>query len=303
MKILELYQDYHIPHFTEGHKHCRPGWVNVECPFCTGAHSGYHLGYNLAYDYFHCWRCGGKFPDQALVKILHLNHNQIDSVIKEYGGISKKPKTDKEETVALKPFKYPSGELELKPAHIKYLERRHFDPDYLEHVWGLTGTGPVAYLDGIKYDRRILAPIEWEGRIVSFQTRNLKDGDDNPYKYLACPQAREQIEHQTILYGHPLKWKRRGIGVEGITDVWRFGEQSFGVFGTSVKNEQIRWMSKLFEEIILVFDPEPAAQDTAKQIVSELKFRGVKAWIENIETDPGEMSQDDADHLVKQIMK
>jgi len=37
--------------------------------------------------------------------------------------------------------------------------------------------------------------------------------------------------------------------------------------------------------------------------VSELKFRGVKAWIENIETDPGAMSQDDADHLVKQIMK
>lgn len=302
MRILELYQDYHVSYVTEGDKHCRPGWVNVECPFCTG-NPGVHLGYHLELNYFHCWRCGGKFPEQALVKLLHVNHNQVLLIIKEYGGISKKPKTDKEAKVGLKPFKYPSGELELKPAHKKYLEGRGFDPDYLEHTWGLTGTGPLAFLDGTKYARRILAPIEWDENVVSFQTRNLKDGPDNKYKYLACPQARERIEHQTILYGHPLKWKSRGICIEGITDVWRLGELSFGTFGTSVKNEQIRWMSKLFQEIAIVFDPEPTAQEIAKQLVSELEFRGVKAWRVDIDTDPGAMSPDDARHLVKTIMK
>ena len=56
MDIERIYRDYNIPHATEGHKHCREGWVNTACPFCSG-NEGLHLGYNNADDYYFCWRC------------------------------------------------------------------------------------------------------------------------------------------------------------------------------------------------------------------------------------------------------
>ena len=59
MNIIQLFEDYKIPYFTEGYKYCRPGWVNIDCPFCIGS-PGPHLGYNLSGNYFNCWRCGGK---------------------------------------------------------------------------------------------------------------------------------------------------------------------------------------------------------------------------------------------------
>lgn len=46
MDIVRLYHDYGVDHRTEGHKHCRPGWVNTECPFCEG-NKGFHLGWNI----------------------------------------------------------------------------------------------------------------------------------------------------------------------------------------------------------------------------------------------------------------
>ena len=57
MKLIQLYQDYNVPFQTEGHKHCRDGWVNTECPFCTG-NPGLHLGATLDGKIFTCWRDG-----------------------------------------------------------------------------------------------------------------------------------------------------------------------------------------------------------------------------------------------------
>jgi hypothetical protein len=51
MDIIGLYRDFGIEHRTEGHKHCRPGWVNTECPFCTG-NAGLHLGWHIEEEYY-----------------------------------------------------------------------------------------------------------------------------------------------------------------------------------------------------------------------------------------------------------
>ena len=39
-------ETYGIKHARRG-KHARPGWVQIECPLCTG-HSGMHGGFNLS---------------------------------------------------------------------------------------------------------------------------------------------------------------------------------------------------------------------------------------------------------------
>ena len=299
MRILELYADFHVDHATEGEKHCRPGWVNVPCPFCTG-NPGYHLGFNMETNHFHCWRCGGKFPDKVISKLLNIPPKEARELIKKYGGSSRRSRKEAKAKINLTPYKYPTGEIKLKSNHKKYLLGRGFDPELLEAVWGVSGTGPVAYLDGINYSHRILAPIFWEGREVSFQTRHMKSTPE--FKYMACPMAREIIHHQRILYGKPLEWGRRGVCVEGITDVWRMGVRSFAVFGIDYTPYQVRRIKQYFDDVIILFDPDPQARKQAEKLRDELEYFKVKVHIEDIQQDPGSMSQEDADHLMKQLL-
>lgn len=305
MKILELYRDYSVTHATEGHKHCRPGWVQTVCPFCTG-NPGMHLGYNIDGNYYYCWRCGPHFIDQTLIKILRVDQDQAKKIIKDYGGIRSTNATASGPALKIrkKAFKYPSGLTELTARHKQYLEKRNFDPEYLESLWELQGTGPIATLKGdnnkiIDYKHRILAPIYWDGEIVSFQARDITD--NHPLKYMACPKSRELIHHKHILYGKQSEWKETGICVEGITDVWRFGTSAFATLGIEFTPKQLRKIAT-FKRVAVVFDGgESQAIKKANDMVGELKFRGVDAFRVDIVGDPGAMDQKEADYLVKQL--
>jgi len=299
MRILDLYNDHRIQYVTEGHKHCREGWVNIACPFCNG-NPGYHLGYSLDDNYYHCWRCGGKFKDQVLVEILGISQGEAKRLIQQYGGSTFQKVKEKKAKINLTPFTYPTGDIHLAKPHKRYLESRGFDSDWLVKEWDLKGTGPLAFLDGSNYSRRILAPIYWEGKEVSFQCRAILPGAEP--KYMACPMAREIIHHQHILYGDPLYWGKRGVCVEGITDVWRMGKKSFGVFGIDYTPYQVKQIARNFEEVVVLFDPEIQAQKQAKKLIAELVLRGVKAWSEVLESDPGDLSQKEADYLMKQLI-
>jgi len=188
----------------------------------------------------------------------------------------------------------------MRPGHRKYLIRRKFDPDKLEREWGLLGTGPVSRLDRINYSRRILIPIHWDGKLVSFQTRDITGRSE--LKYLACSLEREKIPHKTILYGKQEAWNDTGICVEGVTDVWRLGPAAFAVFGIEYKPQQVRLIAKTFHRVAVVFDDDPQAVVQADKLVAELRFRGVDAWRVDIVGDPGDMDQDDADYLVREIV-
>ena len=88
MDIIKFYEDYGISYLLEGHKHCRPGWVNTECPFCTG-NPGVHLGFSLTENYFHCWRCGGKNTVETIQKLVGCSKDEARRIFKEYGGRKK----------------------------------------------------------------------------------------------------------------------------------------------------------------------------------------------------------------------
>lgn len=302
MDIVQLYQDYSIIFATEGHKHCRPGWVNTECPFCTG-NPGLHLGYKISENRFVCWRCGGHSIDFTVSKLLNISLNEAKEIVSNYGGITiVKEKALKIRKLA---FKFPSNIGDLSPAHMRYLERRGFDPIKLEREWGLFGTGPISNLEVnkkiISYKHRIIIPFEWDDQIVSFDSRDITGKTD--VRYLACPIERELIEHKKILYGKQKKWKETGICVEGPTDVWRFGEFSFAVSGIKYTPWQLRTIARRFKRVFVCFDDDPQAIEQANKLVAELKFRGVNSFKVNIEGDPGSMSQSEANYLVKQLIK
>jgi DNA primase len=199
-------------------------------------------------------------------------------------------------------FYLPSGLAQLQTNHRKYLRGRGFDPDILEHDWGLLGSGPISLLDKIDYRFRIIIPFVWDGVTVSFDSRDITEKHTS--KYMACPKNRELIPHKSILYGKQEHWSDVGICVEGPTDVWRFGTSAFATSGIKYTPSQVRVMAKLFKKIWICFDAnESQAHESAKSLRGDLRFRGVDAQLADFGTDdPGSMSQEDADKFVKSLL-
>jgi hypothetical protein len=299
MDVIQLYNDYGIPYQTEGHKHCRPGWVNTECPFCIG-NPGLHLGATLDGKVFYCWRCGIHFPDESISKLLKINLQEARKLIYEYAGISFVPTKPITRKIRAKAFKLPSNTDTLTASHEQYLIKRKFNPSVLKEEWNLSSTGPVSLLDSIDYGHRIIIPIYWEDKQVTFQTRDVTNR--HPLKYMACPKDRELIHHKHILYRHPNEKRDVGICVEGVTDVWRLGRIAFATFGIEYTRQQLRLIASLFKTVFVCFDDESQAQIQAKELVYDLRFRGVKAHQITIVGDPGNLPQKEADRLVQNLI-
>ncbi len=299
MSIIRLFDEHGLQYATEGHKHCRPGWANMPCPFCTG-NPGMHLGVEISTGRFVCWRCGGKSGPVAISKLLHVTQDQAKALLRKYRGRARTT-TNQNHKIKFKPHRFPSNTTSMTERHMRYLEKRGFEPGKLIDEWALMGTGPISKLDGIDYKFRIVAPILWDHKQVSFQARDITGKSE--LKYKACPMHRETIHHKHILYGRQEYWTETGICVEGITDAWRFGPQSFGTLGIKYTMQQVLIMVKTFKRVFVVFDDDPQAVRQSKKLCAQLRGAGVDAVHIDIKGDPGGMSQDDADHFVNQLLR
>lgn len=300
MDIETLLRDYSIPYMAEGHKHCREGWVNIPCPFCAG-NPGFHLGIHKEGNGVHCWRCGGHSLTKVLSRVLNMPEGAVYAVLTKYKVVRHR-KRIADAKVSILPLKLPSPNQALTKQYKGYLSRRGFDPDKLECEWGLSQTGPVSFLDEISYSHRILIPINWDGEMVSFQGRDITDKSN--LKYLACPKRREKIHHKDILYGDQERWEDEEalIVVEGVTDVWRLGKCAVATFGIEFKMEQVLKLKDACDKFFVLFDDESQAQSQARILSTKLRALGKSVFVETIEGDPGGMKQDDADHLVRQLL-
>jgi DNA primase len=214
--------------------------------------------------------------------------------------------SDTQIKIRRKAFKLPPDCSKLHTRHKKYLKNRGFDPDDIEVQWQLQATGPLSKLDNADYRHRIIAPIIWEGQVVSFQARDITGKSD--VKYKACPKDREEIHHQHILYCHQeVDWSLPIIVVEGITDVWRLGQQAVGVFGIDFLPQQVRSICQKKKEandnrVIIIFDDDPQAIKQGEKLMAELNFRGMECQQKIIEGDPGDMGQKEANELIRHII-
>lgn len=296
MDIIRLYRDFNVNHRTGGHKHCRPGWVNVECPFCEG-NPGYHLGWNINEEYYFCWRCGWHAPVKTIAELTGLKENEVTEILPQYGInrtiLHQKIKTKRE-------FEIPSGLSYLKTQQKKYLRERMFDPNLIEEKYQIRATSPTSKLGMYYYRFRIFIPYFWNGEMVSFDSRDVTG--KQPNKYYACPDEYELMGRKQILYGIQENWNPEiGICVEGPTDVWRLGDMTFATSGIQYTHNQVKLMSSIFKRIAVVYDDEIQAQSQAKKLVAELRFRGVDAWNVSIKGDPGSLTDKQAKELITYI--
>lgn len=296
--IQEILNEWSIPYEVQ-----QSGWLNIRCPFCGD--TGLHLGCAPDSAAFHCWRCGNHPTVETLTKVLGVSENETWDIIRKHNlfGKTQSRKIIEKVRVQINPFKFPRGTGPLRKTHSRYLEERNFDPKRIIREWDIQGTGPMALLDGINYQFRIVIPISWKGEIVSFQARDITGNSD--LRYIACPMEREIITHKHIIYGNQEHWSksRTGIICEGVTDVWRLGYDACCTFGMEFTMEQVMAIGKNFDRIFILFDNERLAQRQARKLAIKLRMLGKEVYLETIEgSDPGGMEQKEADYLVSQLM-
>lgn len=293
--ITSFYKTYSIAFKTTGSKHCRPGWVQIPCPFCPG-NTGWHLGYNQKGGYYHCWRCGGHSEAETIKTILGLTWGAAIELTKALQTGKASLSQHYEEIKKAGKCVLPYGCKPLGHAHKKYLKSRNYKPNQLQKIWGLLGTGPFG-----DYNFRIIAPIYVNGILVSYQGRDISGKSE--IKYKACKQEDEVIDHKHCLYGiDNVPNKNVVVVTEGIADVWRLGPGAVATFGIKFKPAQIIELKK-FKRVIALFDSDPQAIEEADKLSEALASFNVE--VENIEMadgDPGELSQKEADALMNELM-
>jgi hypothetical protein len=263
---------------------------------------------------FTCFRCGFHPGVETLSILCRINHNQAADIWRSIrsatGASTLRAARDREaqRKITVSRYRRPSDVGPMRANHRRYLENRGFDPDLIERTWGVLGTGPASYLDDgagkdVDYRSRLFVPVRWGGEEVSFQARDVTGRSE--LRYVSCPVAREVVHHKNVLYGIQERWGRTGIIVEGVTDCWRLGPLSCATFGISTKPEQVVEVARHFSRVAIVFDPEPQARARARRLAATLRLRlGTEPVVVDIGSgDPGSMSQADADHLVKELIR
>ena len=261
MNFHELFQDLGVPLAPDGHHHSRDGWFNFDCPWCGAGTSKYHMGLNTRGGYVNCWQCG---PHDLLATLSELTGRPqptLKVLLKDVIRPGRVARTQHTGTLQL-----PKGAGPLRLPHRRYLRQRGHNVKELVRLWGLRGIGIHAFLSW-----RILIPITYEGRVVSWTTRAIVD--EGVVRYLSAPSEHEALRHKDLLFGEDY-CRHSCIVHEGPFDVFRTGPGAVATCGVGYSRAQMLRISK-YPLRVICFDNQPEAQVRARQLCDELEpFEG-----------------------------
>lgn len=284
--VKQTLERYNIVVQSSG-KNVSAGWVGVNCPFCGD--TGYHGGFNIKSPlWYNCWKCGHHKATEAFSLLANIPISEAKKILTER-SFSEEKETDEKETIKL-PFEFPLGCEAMTERHKKYLISRKYDPKYLEAKYSLLGTGPLSI-----YQFRIIIPIFFNREIVSYQARDITGKSKARYK--ACPKEREIIHHKNILYNIDNAKKKKIIIFEGVTSVWRWGDNTVATFGIQWTTRQAAHLLS-YKTVIIFFDQDDRAREQSEKLANFLSTFGVRTIeLSAIEfEDPAEMTKKDVQY-------
>lgn len=296
---IRFLKDYDIPFSTE-HHHARPEWTAVKvCPFCYS--TNYHFGINKTDGRCYCWKCGSHPLISAVKRMCGGDFSEAHKIIDRYGdGVrqSIRTKIPRREEGVLKPISLPEGTGKLRELHRRYLEKRNFDSYALEHEWKIKGTGLVI---GSQHSMRIIIPITHNRVVVSYQGRDVT-GDERRLRYKTCDKKDESRFHKHCLYGLDKIKGDTVVVTEGVTKVWRLGIGAVATFGIIWDVAQAGLLLD-FKRVFILFDKGEQAQIQADRLARLLAGNISHVEIITLDnySDPGDMPQDEADNMMKEL--
>lgn len=298
MDIIELFDEYDVQYWKTG-KNISRGWIGLQCPFCDD--NSNHLGIRTKDFKCRCWKCGWKKLTTVLKEVLNIDYNQAvlyskqldpsgDSDYKETGGIDviKNKLT----------IKLPE-EIEKKfpEAHKKYLRDRGFPVAKTIRDFQLKAVNHLG-----RYKFRIIIPIIYQKRIISFTSRDITGLSE--YRYLAAPKNTYPNPKHFVYNIDSVKTGGQAILVEGPTDVWRLGEGAISFFGTTYDSKQlVHIVRKKISRLHIFFDNDRPGIKTAAEL-----SRAVRSLVKEVNiiktdaaADPGSMTREQGEIVMRTL--
>ena len=293
MKFIKFCEDYGIRYWLGGSKYCSRSMIQFDCPFCDNK-KGPHCGFNKKKYYFNCWSCGWNSTPKVIMALLDCNFEKSQRIIKKYRGkeldLYIPDDTDRPTSCKM------PGNDKWQKIHKDYLTNRGFNWEELKDIRGLKVTHAAG-----SYKFRIMSPIYYRNRLVSYQGRDVTD--KSMLRWKACPKDLEVIPHQDILYGLGDCPVESAILVEGQSDVWKMGLGAICGFGMNLSKSQVRLLKK-FKKLFIIFDSEPRAQEISVELAKYLATTGLRAY--NIQLDqgkdPGSLEQKEIRCIKKELL-
>lgn len=281
--IRDILEAAGINYTGADHKHGRPGWLQVDCPWCGPGSGKFHLGISLSTGASSCWRCGKKNTARVLAE---LSGRPVATMRERLDGATMAaPIVRKTGRLVV-----PTGVGAMLPGHRTYLRRRGFDVAQVATLWGVRGIGQVGRLAW-----RLYIPIYHHGEVVSWTTRSIRPRVAQ--RWVSAGYEEESVHHKDILYG--ADYARHAIIVhEGPTDVWATGPGAVATCGTGFTTAQLLAMSRYAIRVVC-FDNGSAAQRRARELANMLApYPGATHRVE-LETgsDPAEAHPDEIAEL------
>lgn len=289
-------RDRGIRVWTEGKNVRGNGWINICCPLCQD-HSNHGQFAPPGWDGppYTCWICKGHSLQAVIMALERIDYLEACRRVRQYQTVGTS-------VMVRRPRPRPSGRLSLPKGagpmgrtHREYLRGRGFDPEDLEARYGLLGTGPVGDLP-----HRLVIPIIFRTQMVSWQSRDITGRAE--LRYISASPALEVVKHKEVVYNIDNCRGQAIIVVEGLTDVWRLGDNTGATFGTGFTRAQINLLA-CYRRVFTVYDSETQAQNDAQGLCRILSGMGVETVNILLDSgDPGDMSQDDADRLKRDLL-
>lgn len=292
--FVKLCQEKNLPYLESGHHHCKEGWVQTHCPFCTDGTHGWHLGFSLDGGNMNCWRCGGHSAFKFIAAVFQNRSESAKQIFKQYQISNPIAKTT-EHKLRKKKSPKPPQTGPLGKTHRRYLRERKFNSQVIWD-WELSATKGLSG----KWSWRIIAPIcDADGSVIAWGGRAINPDVKPKWKFSANEDW--TIEPKRAVYGLNKVPGDRILIVEGMSDCWRMGFGCVGVFGIDWKEEQASQL-KNFQHRFIMFDPEKRAQVQARKLADWLSpFPGETEIISGLKSDPGELPQSEANHIMQEL--
>lgn len=293
-----LCQHLNIEIAPSGSRHYHAGWIHIECPFCSG-NPGHHLGYNISQNFFTCWRCGFKPMKKVLQKLLSVSSENYFDTVRTFFENAPRKLEKKVVIPTAKTVKLPAGTVPLMRMHRNYLRERKFEPRKMREVWGLMGVGIAG-----EFCFRIIIPIYFKGRLVSYQGRDITGRAKLRYKN--CITIQEVVHLKDIVYGFDNVPGKTVVICEGVTDVWRLGPGAVATFGVGFTAKQVKLLGESFNKRVIFFDQDDGGQQQSRKLAAKLAMYDGETTILTLKKfsvkDPGELPQKEADQIMEELL-
>jgi len=281
MDYERLFADYGIPTA----KRTKIG-INVHCPFCP-AGASMNLGFKSGTMQNFCFKCGrGHSTAYALSLILGIPRRELEAILEDYRDYVplRRKLNDREPR---KPKKIELPGFKLSGAEKDYLLERRFSPRKLAEKYGIQGGGYG------EWKNRIVIPIYFRGKLVSWTSRTILPDRQPRYKNLANELS--IIDPKRTLFNIDNCRSEHVALLEGPFDVMRFGDDGICGFGITLTRAQVMLLSDRFKKVYVLFDAGRVARKKAWEYGMLLQGHGVDVFVadafgDNGCKDAGEMS-------------